>query len=191
MAALLTGFWIYHRYDGRWGRLSLPEIPDLIGLHGTFGLFFLCLLPLLALYSFYLGPHRLLDRRSLDQLRQGSALAWHRAASTAMLFAAVFAVISGRQMQEAWLPAGELFHVWYRLHLVAWLGVAIALLAHVGLAWRAGGIALLLSMGRWTARSGDRPRNWLAQIRSHFRPATPPSRSVARSDRRDPVIRLA
>ncbi len=172
IAALISSLGVYNTYDGRFGRLPLPAIAGSIDIHGTFGLLFLLVLPLLAIYSFHFGAHKLIDGRSLPRLGQGSTpagrYAWHRLANTLMLLAATIAVISGRKMQESWLPAGELDHLWYSLHLGAWVILAIALGLHLVLGFVAGGWPLLASAWQVTLRSGDHPRDWYQQIRKRF-----------------------
>jgi hypothetical protein len=77
-----------------------------------------------------------------------------------MLVAAGIAVITGRMMKEAWLPAGELNHGWYLAHLAAWLGVFISLALHVLMGAKVGGAPLLMSMFEWGIRSPDKLQFW-------------------------------
>lgn len=154
IGAILTGFLVYNTYDGRWGRLPIPKISEIEGIHGTFGLFFLLLLPAFALYSFHAGQKRLIQPQSLSQLtaQVGQPIWWvnlQRLTNTLMLVAATVAVITGRMMQEKWMTAGELHHVWYSLHLLAWVGFIVSLLLHLLMSARVGGAPLLLSMWRW------------------------------------------
>lgn len=177
IGAIVTAALTYNTYDGRWGRLPLPKIPSIEGIHGTFGLFFLILLLPLALYSFYLGSHRLLSMAALGQVlgretAVGDRVWWrslHRLANTLMLLAAGLAVVSGRQVKEEWLPAGEFHHGWYSAHLAAWVVMVLCLGFHVGAAVRSGGWPLVRSMVMWRVRSGDEPRVWWSQIQALFK----------------------
>lgn len=172
LLAIATGFWVYNVYDGRFGRLPLPDLDGTIDLHGTVGVFFFLVFPLLALYSFHLGAHRLLQPGTLGTLAQGSRprgrRAWHQLANTLMLLAGTAAIVSGRQMQESWLPAGELDRPWYSLHLASWLLLLVAVAVHVAVGLWAGGRPLLASMADFRLRKGDGPRQWQAQIRAAF-----------------------
>uniref|UniRef100_B8HN85 Cytochrome b561 bacterial/Ni-hydrogenase domain-containing protein n=1 Tax=Cyanothece sp. (strain PCC 7425 / ATCC 29141) TaxID=395961 RepID=B8HN85_CYAP4 len=167
--ALISGFWVYNTYDKRWGSLALPNLPDIQGLHGTIALTFLLLLPFFALYSFYLGYRRLIQARSFSQLKQPGQPVWwiavHQFTNAAMLLATTFAVVTGRMMKEAWLPAGEINHPWYLAHLVAWLVVLFGLAFHLLLGAKVGGVPLLLSMFTWKVNPDDRPRSWLKGLR--------------------------
>ena len=173
IGAIVTAALTYNTYDGRWGRLPLPPIADIEGLHGTFGLFFLVMLLPLALYSFYLGSHRLLSIAALRQLgNQQAGQSWrslHRLANTLMLLAAGLAVVSGRQIKEEWLPAGEFHHVWYSVHLAAWVVMVLCLGLHVAAALRSGGWPLIRSMLSWQVRSSDRPQAWWSQVQGIWR----------------------
>lgn len=159
LGALVTGFWVYNTYDGRFGRIALPTLGDIQGVHGTIALTFLLFFPLFAIYSFHAGQRRLLQPDSLKQLAQiGQPIGWislQRLVNTLILIASVLALISGRLMKEEWLPRGELYHVAYSAHLLAWLTMAICLLLHILMAARVGGMPLLLSMVDTKTRSND------------------------------------
>jgi Prokaryotic cytochrome b561 len=170
IAALLTGFAVYAIYDGRFGTLPVPAIPDIQGIHGTFGLFFLLVLPVFALYSFHAGYKRLIQADVVQRLTQqvGKPVWWvnlQRLMNTAMLVAATFSVISGRMMKEEWLPAGELNHIWYYLHLTAWAVLGIGLALHLLFSIKVGGVPLLLSMVSTERRPDDHPSVWLDALR--------------------------
>ncbi|WP_024546111.1 cytochrome b/b6 domain-containing protein [Picosynechococcus sp. NKBG15041c] len=169
LLALGTGFWVYDLYDGRWGALGLPEMGDMQGIHGTIAVTFFLLLPLFALYSFRLGDRRLLQPNSLGQLAMvGKPAGWvalHRLANTAMLLAATFAVVTGRMMKEEWLPAGEIDHKAYVMHLVAWVVMLGAVALHLLLGVKVGGVPLLTSMVSVVWREGDRPQQWLKSFK--------------------------
>ena len=68
-------------------------------------------------------------------------------------------------MQEDWLRSGQLHHLAYHLHLLAWLLVGGAVAAHLWGVLRLGGWPLAQSMLNTTARSGDQPSDWLRQLR--------------------------
>lgn len=162
--AAISGFWVYNIYDKRWGSLPLVKIPDIQGIHGSIALIFFLLLPVFALYSFHIGYHRLFQKSSWSQLSQlGTPIGWvslHRLANTVMLLASTFAVITGRMMKEEWLPAGELNHLAYSGHLIAWLGILLSLGLHILLGVKVGGVPLLISMFTWVRRDEDQLRLW-------------------------------
>lgn len=169
--ALITGFWVYNTYDRRFGSLPLPPLPDVQGIHGTFGLFFLLGFPLLAIYSFHWGSRRLIQADFVGRLTQklGQPVWWYtlqRLANTTMLLAATLSVVSGRMMQEAWLPAGELYHRWYTLHLLGWAIFLVALVLHVLMSFKVGGVPLLRSMLHTRYRPDDAPSLWLERLRN-------------------------
>lgn len=174
IGALITGFLVYNTYDGRFGAISLPSLPDIQGIHGTFGLFFLLIFPALAIYSFYWGYQRLLFPDFWARLTHqvGKPVWWvnlQRLLNTAMLLAATLAVVTGRMMQEAWLPAGELHHIWYGLHLTAWLVLLITLVGHIAMSLKVGGAPLLLSMIQTKYRPEESPSLWMGILREKFR----------------------
>jgi len=37
LLAIITAFLVYNTYDGRFGKVPVPQIADIIGIHGTFG----------------------------------------------------------------------------------------------------------------------------------------------------------
>ncbi len=162
--ALVTGFWVYNTYDHRWLRLPLPEIADSQGIHGTGALIFLLVLPFFVLYCFHLGARRLIQPKSLANLKQidqnkGWA-AWQKLLNTLILLAATFAVITGRLMKEEWLPRGELHHLAYSGHLLAWGLMLVAVVLHIGLGHKVGGVPLIRSMFQLRLRTSDRPKTW-------------------------------
>ncbi|QMS91500.1 cytochrome b/b6 domain-containing protein [Nostoc edaphicum CCNP1411] len=170
IAAIITGFLVYNTYDRRFGRIPFPQIGDIQGIHGTFALCFLLLLPAFALYSFHAGQKRLVQSDSWRQLTQvGKPIWWvslQRLANTLMLIAAVLAVNSGRMMKEEWLPAGQLHHIWYSLHLCAWVVMVCCVAIHVLMSTKVGGAPLLLSMFSWKFRPEDSPAEWSSRFRA-------------------------
>lgn len=173
LLAIITSFLVYNTFDGRFGKLPLPRIPDIIGIHGTFGLFFLLILPIFAIYSFHAGEKRLLQSDSFQKLSQfGKPIWWislQRIINTAMLLAATFAVITGRMMQEKWLPNQELNQIWYLLHLTAWTILVICLALHLLATAKVGGIQVFMAMFDTKIRQKDSPATWLEKIRSWLR----------------------
>jgi Prokaryotic cytochrome b561 len=169
IAAIITGFLVYNTYDGRFGKIQFPIIADIQGIHGSFALCFLVILPAFALYSFHAGQRRLLQSDSLQQLTQvGKPIWWvslQRLANTLMLIAAILAVNSGRMMKEEWLPAGQLYHIWYSLHLSAWIVMVCCVAIHVLMSTKVGSAPLLLSMFSWKFRPEDSPAQWSSRFR--------------------------
>lgn len=146
-----TGLIVYSRFDGRWGRLPLAFSGEWIDIHGSVGVMLWPLALLFGLYALTLG------RRLLRQ--PANALA---------LLALALAVGSGKLMEEDWLRDGELNRGVYLLHLLAWLGISGAVLAHVGGVFAKGGLPLARSMLSLQLRPHDRPGDWLGQLRRHF-----------------------
>ncbi|MBK1988736.1 cytochrome b/b6 domain-containing protein [Sphaerospermopsis aphanizomenoides BCCUSP55] len=169
ITAIISGFLVYNTFDKRFGKLPILKIDPIQDIHGTAGLFFLLLLPAFALYSFHAGKKRLIQAEFIQQLTQvGKPIWWvslQRLANTMMLIASVLAVISGRMMKEEWLPIGELNHIWYYFHLIAWVIMVCCLAIHVLMSAKVGGAPLLLSMLSWKFRTEDDPRNWFSRLR--------------------------
>lgn len=168
IAAVVTAFWTYNTYDGRWGTLPLPAFPAIEGIHGTFGLWTLLVFPLLVVYSFQRGQRRLVQPDTLPKLVQvGKPVWWYslsRLANTLALLAVTGALFSGKMMDETWLPQGELSHRWYYAHLLSWVGVVAAIALHLLLNAKVGGLPLLASMLNWRFRAADSPRLWPGHI---------------------------
>ncbi len=164
-AALITGFLVYDRYDKRFGTLNLPIIPNTQGIHGTIALTFLIALPIFALYCFHVGSRRLVQPQSLSHFQEiGKPIWWislQRLTNTVMLLSATFAVITGRMMQEEWLPSEQFNHAWYSGHLIAWLLMILSIAMHLLMSAKVGGMPLLLSIYNWKVRAEDMPKAWL------------------------------
>lgn len=173
IAAVVTAFWTYNTYDGRWGTLPLPAFPAIEGIHGTFGLWTLLVFPLLVVYSFQRGQRRLVQPDSWPKLAQvGKPVWWYtlsRLANTLALLAVTCALFSGKMMDETWLPQGELSHSWYSAHLLSWVGVVVAIALHVLLNAKVGGLPLLASMLSRRFRAADSPRLWPGHIAAGWR----------------------
>ncbi len=167
----LTGFWIYNTWDGRFGRLALPQADRLwIDIHGTLGVGFLFILVAFSGYSLTAGRHRLIQAHSLSDLTQvGKPVGWyalHRLTNTGMLGAAIFALVSGKLMDENWLPQGNLTSPLILIHLTAWAAIIAALALHLLMIARVGGIPLLLSIATFSYRPEDSPRSWPQQLKA-------------------------
>ncbi|GFE69145.1 cytochrome b/b6 domain-containing protein [Chroococcus sp. FPU101] len=164
LAAMVTAFWTYDTYDGRWGKTALPHFIEIESIHGTFGLYTLLMFPLLVLYAFHRGQKRLIQPDTLTRLTQvGHPIWWYtfnRVTNTLALLALTFALFSGKMMDDQWLPRGELNHFWYYAHLVSWMVMIFAIAFHLLMNARVGGSSLLLSMWHWKYRLKDSPRFW-------------------------------
>lgn len=148
LAAWLSGLFVYSRYDGRWGRLPFIPGGNWIDLHVQAGFLLLPLGLVFAAYAFSLGRARL--KRSTNAMALGGL---------------VLAVATGKLMDEDWLRDGQLHHLAYSLHLVAWVLIGLAVLVHVADSLRLGGLPLLASMASTSLRQGDRPGDWPGQVR--------------------------
>ncbi|WP_204140389.1 cytochrome b/b6 domain-containing protein [Halomicronema sp. CCY15110] len=168
MAAMVTAYWTYEVYDGRWGGIPLPEYRAIEGLHGTFGLWTLLIFPALLIYACRQGRRRLWQPQSWQQLADvGKPIWWYtlnRLVNTLALLALTFALYSGKMMDETWLPRGELNHAWYYAHLISWVVMVGAIALHLLLNAKVGGTPLLLSMLTWQYREKDSPQRWPAHI---------------------------
>lgn len=168
IAAILTAFWTYDIYDGRWGRISLPYYREIEGIHGTFGLYTLLIFPAFVLYAFHRGQRRLIRPDSLAKLTQvGKPIWWYtlnRFINTLALIALTFALFSGKMMDETWLPRGELNHGWYYAHLISWMVMVIAIAIHLLMNAKVGGMPLLMSMLNWQFRHKDSPLLWSTHL---------------------------
>ena len=96
---MITAFWTYDTYDGRWGRIALPKFAEIEGIHGTFGLWTLLIFPFFVVYAFNRGQKRLVQSDSLNKLIQlGQPIWWYtldRIVNTLSILALTFAVFSG------------------------------------------------------------------------------------------------
>ena len=168
LLAMASALWTYSTYDGRWGKLPLPDYRAIEGIHGTFGLYTLLIFPVFVFYAFHRGQQRLALRNTLSTLvHVGKPTWWYslsRLTNTLSLVALTFAMFSGKMMSEKWLPQGELDHFWYYAHLVSWgvMGVAIAL--HLLLNAKVGGLSFLGSMLHSKFLAQDSPKHWKNHI---------------------------
>ena len=168
IAAIITGFLVYNRFDGRFGDVPIANVDNIIDIHGTIAVSFLCFFPIFALYSLHAGKRKLLQSDSVKRIispnQLGSRIWWvsgQRIANTLMLIASVLALISGRMMEEEWLPSGELDNTWYYLHLTAWAIMVCSLAIHILMSAKVGGIQLLTSIFSLNIHPQDSPRDWL------------------------------
>jgi len=168
IAAILTAYWTYDTYDGRWGRIPLPVYKDIESIHGTFGLWTLLVFPAFIFYAFHQGQKRLIQSDSLSKLAQvGKPIWWYtlnRVTNTLAMLALTFALFSGKMMDETWLPKGELHHGWYYAHLISWMVMVGAIALHLLMNAKVGGSPLLLSMLIWEFRDKDSPILWPTHI---------------------------
>lgn len=164
IGAIITAFWTYDVFDGRWGTISLPKFTEIEGIHGTFGLWTLLIFPFFAIYAFHRGQRRLIQPDTFNKLTQfGQPIWWyslHRLVNTLSLLAVTFAVFSGKMMDEKWLPQRELNHSWYYAHLFSWLILVTCISLHVLISIKVGSIPLILSMINLQFRSKDNPALW-------------------------------
>lgn len=125
----LSGLVVYSTYDGRWGRLPFTVPGNWIDIHGSLGVVLLPLAVLLAAYALTKGRRRL-----------------RRPTNAIPLLALGLAIGSGKLMQEDWPRTGQLHHVVYSLHLLAWLLIGAAVATHLWGVLRLGGWPLAQSM---------------------------------------------
>jgi hypothetical protein len=169
LAALFTGFWVYNTYDGRFGKLPLPQIVEVEGVHGTVGLYFFITLPAFALYSFHAGRYRLMQSISSSAPQNSTAQrqVQQHWVNTLMLLAATWSAFSGRLMKEEWIINGTLLQQpIYYLHLLGWLILLICFLLHLWTVFRAGGIRLVQSIAGMKFREQDHPKHWPNRVKT-------------------------
>lgn len=150
--AWLTGLQVYQAHDGRFGRLPVSLPGGWIDIHGTVGVLLGPVALLFALYALTLGRPRL-----------------RQPANALALLALGLAVASGKLMNEDWLRDGQLHHLVYSVHLLAWLLIALAVAVHGSAVLQRGGWPLARSMASVQMRAGDGPAEWVGQIRRWWR----------------------
>ncbi|BAQ64800.1 cytochrome b/b6 domain-containing protein [Geminocystis sp. NIES-3709] len=182
--AMITAFWTYNTYDGRWGKiLWLSDWQEIEGIHGTFGLFAMLILPFFVIYVFHFGNKKLIQSNSISQLKLINKPIWwyslHRITNTFIIFALTFSVFTGKMMDEKWLPKRELNHFWYYLHLISLIIITLAVGLHLLMSIKIGGYPLLLSMiesqirekDSWKSyrkKIEDYQKNWLTYIKKEW-----------------------
>jgi Prokaryotic cytochrome b561 len=175
IASAITGFLVYDSWDGRWGKLGLTQSDrNLIDIHGTFAFFLFFIFIGFAIYSIRVGHQRLIRKDSLSQLTQqvGKPSWWytlHRIANTTMLLSLGLSVLSGKFQDENWLPKGEMNHVWYFVHLIAWAIFFTAIALHLLMSAKVGGVPLFLSMFDRSYRPEESPALWKEKIVDWFK----------------------
>lgn len=75
----------------------------------------------------------------------------------------------GKLVQEDWLRDGQLHHLVYSVHLLAWLLIALSVTLHLVAVLRLGGLPMARSMASVQLRPGDLHGNWFDQIRRSFK----------------------
>jgi hypothetical protein len=150
--AWLTGLLVYSADDGRFGRLPFTLPGEWIDIHGTVGVLVWPVALLFGLYALSAGRARL-----------------RQPANALALLALGLAVGSGKLMDEDWLRDGQLQHLVYSVHLLAWLLIGLAVTLHLAAVLQRGGWPLARSMASVQVRPGDLPGNWVDQIRRSFR----------------------
>ncbi|MEX0588124.1 MAG: cytochrome b/b6 domain-containing protein [Cyanobium sp.] len=148
----LSGLITYSLHDGRLGRLGWRPSGDWIDIHGTIGVLLWPLALLFCLYALSIGRARL-----------------SQPANAAVLIGLVLAVGSGKLMNEDWLRTGQLNHLAYNLHLLAWLLITATVLCHFIALINRGGLALARSMFQLKVRKNDQLRHWPMQVARWFR----------------------
>lgn len=174
IGAAITGFLVYDSWDGRFGKLGITlKNRDLIDIHGTFGFLFFPIMIAFAIYSIRAGSKRLVQPDALKTLTEVGKPSWwytlQRFANTLMLLAAILSLVSGKFQDENWLPQGEVNHLWYSVHLIAWCGVVASLAIHILMSIKVGGIPLILSMFDTKFRPDESPAKWPEKVKSWLR----------------------
>lgn len=172
--AMITAFWTYNTYDGRWGKvIFLPDWREIEGIHGTFGLWALLILPFFVIYVFHRGGVKLITSNFFRQLKVvNKPIFWyslHRFTNTSVIFALTFAVFTGKMMDEDWLPEGELNHFWYYLHLISLIIITLAIALHLLMSIKVGGYPLILSMLKIQVRENNIWESWQNNLISWFK----------------------
>ncbi len=172
LMAIITAIWTYNTYDGRWGKLPIPDWQEVEGIHGTFGLWSLLMLPIFVIYIFHRQKQKIIQSNTFNQLSLINKPIWwyslHRLINTFNIFALTFAVFSGKMMDEQWLPDGELDHLWYYLHLMSLIIMVVSISLHILMSLKIGGYPLILSMMKYEFREKDHPYLWINNCRYFF-----------------------
>ena len=145
--AWLSGLVVLANHDGRWFRLPVSVPGEWIDIHGTVGALLWPVALLFVLYAIGAGRARL-----------------RQPANAAALLGLGLAVGSGKLMQEDRLRTGQLDHLAYHLHLLAWMLITGAVIWHVASVLRRGGVRFAASMAQLHVRDNDGPRSWPAQL---------------------------
>jgi hypothetical protein len=164
-AGMITGYWLYNTWDQRFGHIPLPQASEaIVELHEDIGGLFVSLCLLFMGYSLFAGRRRLIQAKSLQQLGNiGHPIWWyslHRFVNTGLLIMGLLIIVSGDALSDDVLEHGALTDWAYTLHLVAWAGMVLLTVAHVGLSLKVGGMPLVLSVVNMRVRASDRPSRW-------------------------------
>lgn len=172
VAALITGFLVYDSWDGRFGQLSLTvKNRALIDIHGIFAFVLFWVFLGFLIVNLKIGKSYLTSPKDLSKLnvKVGQNVWWYRlqrVVNTTILLGLILSVATGKMQDENWLPQGEVNHIWYYLHLIAWLIMLIALSCHLLMSAKVGGKTLFISMFNNKYRPQDSPKLWSDNIRA-------------------------
>ncbi|MGD1907307.1 MAG: cytochrome b/b6 domain-containing protein [Leptolyngbyaceae cyanobacterium] len=142
-AGMITGYWIYNTWDQRFSHIPFPRATEaIVELHEEIGGLFVSLCILFIGYSLFAGRRRLVQAKSLQQLGKIShPIGWyslHRFVNTGLLVMGLLIIVSGDALSDDVLEQGALTDLAYTLHLVAWAGMVLLTVAHVGLSLKVG-----------------------------------------------------
>ncbi|WRH68844.1 MAG: hypothetical protein RSE13_12375 [Planktothrix sp. GU0601_MAG3] len=125
-----------------------------------------------VVYSLIAQRKKLIQRNTLQTLTQINKPAWWytllRIGNTLALIAVALAVISGKFQEEEWLVNGEINHLWYFLHLIAWVIILFSIMIHVLMAIKVGGMPLIISMFNTHYQPQDHPKFWFGNVKNWF-----------------------
>jgi Prokaryotic cytochrome b561 len=168
LGAVISGYWTYNQFDGRWVRIDLPHLDSIMHWHHEIAGKAMLVFLLLILYSLTLGRRKLVQPSSLKHLTQVNTPLWwqslHRLTNTFLLGGMALAVLSGRQMNGSWLVQGDFAHGTYIVHLAAWAAIGLGFILHMLMNLKIGGIPMLLSIFAIKIRPNDTPKHWFSQI---------------------------
>ena len=136
--AWLSGLAVLLVYDHRWFNPGLSLPGNWIDIHGSIAVVLWPLALLFGLYALTWGRFRL-----------------RQPANAAALASLALAVGSGKLMDEDWLIEGNLDHLVYNLHVLAWALLAIMVIWHLTSQLRRGGMSLAMSMFSFRLRKTD------------------------------------
>lgn len=170
IAAMVSGFWVYDMFDGRWGRINLFRITEIQEIHGSLGILSFLAFPAFVIYAFTKGQKRLIQPNFLDSLVHSRRRHWwltlHQTINTFTFLPLVVALFSGQMMDGNWLPNRELDHLWYSVHIASWSVLLLSIILHILLSAKVGGIPLLTSILNWRFTSRDSPFYWPNKIKT-------------------------
>lgn len=173
IAAMISGFWVYDMFDGRWGRMNLFRVSEIQEIHGSLGILSFLAFPAFVIYSFKRGQKRLVQPTFVKSLLHSSGKHWwltlHQTFNTLTFVPLVLALFSGQMMDGNWLPNRELDHIWYSVHIASWTVLFLCLMFHILLTAKVGGIPLLLSIVNWQFTSEESPAYWPYKARNWFK----------------------